>query len=92
MMDGGSRCLRVDDEMGLVPGADARRGSIIADERDDGEPGDAALAVGQHDKRGEQWSGGRAGVAADLKQRLREAVTSAGRQARHARRLGVKDR
>ena len=58
---------------------------------DDGEPGDALLAVGNDDGRGEQRPDRGADVAADLEHRLREAVAAAGGHARDARRLGVED-
>ena len=62
------------------------------EQRRDREPGDARLAARQHDERGEQRPERRAGVAADLEQRLREAVPPARGHARHARRLRVEDR
>ena len=47
---------------------------------------------GHDDERGEQRPKRRAGVAADLEDRLRESVPSARCHARDARRLGVKHR
>ena len=46
-------------------------------------------AVRQHEKCGQQRADCRADVSADLKERLRQPVASAGREARNPRRLGM---
>ena len=74
-----------------VPRADAGKHDH-ADQRDDGEPGDASLPVGQHDEGREQRTERRAEIAADLEHRLGEAVLAAGREPGHARGLWVKHR
>ena len=74
-----------------VPAADAPEHRDRDDGRDS-EPGEAALPARQHDERREQRTERRAGVAADLEQRLREAVLPARRQPRDPRRLGMEDR
>ena len=56
------------------------------------EPRDAALAERHDHRRRDQRPERAAGVAADLEQRLRQAVLAARGQARDARRLGVEDR
>ena len=61
-------------------------------EREERAPGEARLAVRQHEKRADQRSERRADVAADLKERLREAVLAARGHARDPRRFRVKDR
>ena len=62
-----------------------RQSTTIATSAAHREPGHAALAARQHDERGQQRPDRRAGVAADLEQRLREAVPSARRHPRDAR-------
>ena len=52
----------------------------------------AGLAVRHDDEGGEQRARRSAEIAADLEQRLREAVAAAGRHARHARGFRMKDR
>ena len=49
------------------------------------------LSAGQDDEGGEQGADGGAGVAADLEERLREAVTSAGGEAGDAGGFGMED-
>jgi hypothetical protein len=56
------------------------------------EPDQALLALRHHDEGGQQWTRRLAEVAADLEQRLRQAVAAAGRHARHARSFGMKHR
>ena len=53
---------------------------------------DRLLAARHHDERGEQRSDGRAEIAPDLKQRLRQPMPAARRHPRHARGFGVKHR
>jgi len=72
----------------LGPRADVRQQND-AEQRHKRKPRDARLAARQH-KRREQRAQRGAGVAADLKQRLRHAVLSTGSHARHARRFGMK--
>ena len=55
-------------------------------------PGDAALAIGRHEQRRGQRAERRAGIAADLEQRLRQAMTAARRHARHAAGFGMEHR
>ncbi|MNV53572.1 hypothetical protein D3C71_1457260 [compost metagenome] len=60
--------------------------------REQAEPGDVALAIGNDDRGGQQWAEGATGVATDLEGRLRQAVATARSQARHPRGLRVKGR
>ena len=90
-MDGGRCRFRVHDDMRLVPGTDAGQDDD-SDERDDTEPGDAALAVRQDDKRREQRSRRRPRIPADLKERLCEAMSATGSETCDARRFRVEDR
>ncbi|MNZ54226.1 hypothetical protein D3C78_721240 [compost metagenome] len=60
--------------------------------REQAEPGDVALAIGNDDRGGQQGAESAAGVATDLKGRLRQAVATARGQARHPRGLRVKGR
>ena len=62
------------------------------EQRQQRAPGDARLAVGDDEKRRQQRTERRAEISTDLKDRLREAVPSAGGHARHARRLRMKHR
>ena len=74
-----------------VPGADAgehRHG----EQRHGGEPGDAPLPIGQHNKGREQRSDGRPEIAADLEHGLRQPVAPARGEPRHARGFRVKHR
>ena len=66
--------------------------SRMASKRGGREPGDAALPVRHHDERRQQRPDRRAGAAADLEQRLGEAVAPAARHPRHARRLRMEHR
>src|SRR5579883_686287 len=61
----------------LIPAAD-RAEDDDAGERRQREPGEAVLPARQDDERCGERAQGRAEVAADLKQRLREAVRAAG--------------
>src|SRR5262245_46925931 len=74
----------------LYPGPDLHE-QRDADHRRDGEPADTCLAARQHDERRQQRTERGAGIATDLKQRLREPVATAGGQPRDPRRLRVKD-
>ena len=56
------------------------------------EPCNAALALRQHEERGEQWSDRRTGVAAHLKKCLCEPMAAAGCETRDTRGFRVKDR
>src|SRR5438046_2308524 len=60
-----------------------------SEQRGEAEPGDARLPVWHDDESGEQRAEGPARVATDLKDGLREAMLSAGRHARDARRFGM---
>ena len=62
------------------------------DQRQAREPHDARLSVRHHHEGGEQRARRGADIAAHLKQRLREAVSAAGRHARHPRSFGMEDR
>jgi hypothetical protein len=66
--------------------------STIASSATEREPGDARLSARHHDERRQQGPERLPGLAADLEQRLGEAVAAAGRQAGHACRLGMKHR
>ena len=69
---------RLRHEVRLVPDADARQDGD-RHERRDGEPRDAALPVRQHDERRQQRAHRRPGVAANLEERLGEAMPAADR-------------
>ena len=77
--------------MPLVPEADVpQHGARQQREQGDGaEPGPSPM---HDDDRGDERPERRAGVAADLKERLRESEPATGRHPRHARRLGMEDR
>jgi hypothetical protein len=75
----------------LVPGAHLAEDDD-RDDRRDCEPSDAALSVRNDDQGREQWSERAARIAADLKDRLREAMLPPRRQSRDARGFGVKHR
>ena len=77
--------------MPVIPGPDIGQ-HRHRQQRDQREPADAALAARQHDERRQQRPGRRAGRSAQLKQRLRETVASAGSHACHAGRLGMEHR
>ncbi len=77
--------------VGAIPDADAPE-HADGDHGDDREPGDARLAVGHYDRRREQGADGRADIAADLEDRLGEAVTAARRQTSDAGRFRMEDR
>ena len=70
--------------VGGVPHADARK-HHHRQQSAEGEPGDRALPPRQDDERGHQGADGAADVAADLEQRLGEAVAPARSHARDAR-------
>ena len=63
-----------------------------ADQSGSGEPGNALLATRQDDEGGEQGAERRAEIAADLKERLGQAMPSARGKTRHTRGLGMEDR
>ena len=77
--------------MALVPCAHAHQ-HHDGEQRRAGKPRDAALPGRKHDERRQQGTHRRPGVAAHLKQRLRQAVLSAGSHARHARRFRMEHR
>ncbi len=62
-----------------------------AAERHQREPGKAALPAWENDECGGERPERGAEIAADLEQRLREAMRSARREAGHARRFGMED-
>src|SRR5262249_58484080 len=86
---GGPRKAR--DPVSLVPVSDVDQ-QEDAEQRREREPGDARLAVRQHDEGREERTCGCAEVAADLEYRLRETVLATARHARDARGLRVKYR
>ncbi len=62
-----------------------------ADHGDDGEPGNAVLAERKHDEGSNQRADCLAGIAADLEEGLRKAMTPARSEPRHARGFRVED-
>ena len=77
-------------ELGPVPMSDVRE-QAKSDDGYDREPSDARLRVVGDEERGEERAQGAAGVAADLKKRLRETVAATGSHARDPRGLRVKN-
>ena len=75
----------------LVPAADARADGN-REQRAERKPGDAALALRNDDPGGQQRPHGTAGIAADLKNRLRQSVAAARGQARDARGFRMENR
>ena len=75
----------------LVPGADIIKDQD-AEQRQAARPGNAVLAIDRHQRGGEQRPDGRPRVAADLKQRLRQAMPAAGRHARDPAGFGMEHR
>ncbi len=74
-----------------IPHADAREHDH-RDQREEREEGNAALSVGHDDPHGEQWTDRRAGVAANLKDGLRQAIPPTRGHARDPRGFGMEDR
>ncbi|CAM2158991.1 hypothetical protein PT2222_50047 [Paraburkholderia tropica] len=83
--------LLLEIRMRLVPAADLREHEH-RHQRGHREPRDAALTMRNDDRGGQQRSERRARVAADLEQRLREAVAAARGHARNPRRLRMEHR
>jgi hypothetical protein len=74
----------------LVPNANSREHDNGEDGHD-GEPDDSALAKRHNDKGCEKRTSRLPEIATNLKDRLRRAVTAAGRHARHSRAFGMED-